>query len=284
MIADLKADSARWEQERRAQAARNTTGGIRSARDGNNAFSRQSNSPPVSYHASNTRAMSQQGGPPPQDYDHRNNYDAPKYPGSGAPGYSAGPGFNPQGQGSYPYPNQGYPQNQGPYVGQMDPKFGSQSPGPAGYNNQENYVHMAAFAANGGPRYDNQPYQGNPGTSRMVTSAAPPGPNYITSQPPQGNYPNSGYGYNSAPIPGPGFQNSGASHPQDMLYGRNPYSGRTSPPQSQPPPDRYPPPTGPQAPGYAQNPVQYDDVRQGQGSNTRRSDRESDRHHKVPRR
>lgn len=92
MIADLKADSARWEQERR-----NHSGGTNTSRESSEFFTRRSksNSPPARYSDSQNRfsgASSQydtSGAPYPSGSKRDSYACVPRYPGSDAPGYSA---------------------------------------------------------------------------------------------------------------------------------------------------------------------------------------------------
>lgn len=93
MIQDLKADSARWEQERRSHS-----GGTRTSRDSPDSFMRstKSNSPPARYSESSHR-FSGAGGQAQYEtsnlsYPRGSSCDSytvvPRYPGSDAPGYS----------------------------------------------------------------------------------------------------------------------------------------------------------------------------------------------------
>jgi hypothetical protein len=115
MIEDLKADSARWDQERRQQTARSPVGGTIASRDSAGPFIQKSNSLIVQYRNSDTHQSRQYYGPtegatgnyPP---DNRDAYDAtPRYPGTGTAGYTGASGT---------YPAQPYGGNQGGYPGQ----------------------------------------------------------------------------------------------------------------------------------------------------------------------
>ncbi len=88
MIADLKADSARWEDERRTTASRGQPSNGIPLRD-SDGFVRKSNTPIVGYRDSQTHSSRQYYGPTePQ--------------GGGAPGYASNAGAGPQGpQGVY---------------------------------------------------------------------------------------------------------------------------------------------------------------------------------------
>ncbi|KAK8070464.1 hypothetical protein PG997_010667, partial [Apiospora hydei] len=108
MIEDLKADSARWDQERRQQTARNPVGGtIASA----GVYVQKSNSPVVQYRNSDTHQSRQYYGPTEGANQYsdasRDNYDAgaPRYPGTGSAGYNGASS------------NSGYP-GSSPYAGQ----------------------------------------------------------------------------------------------------------------------------------------------------------------------
>ncbi|KAG5793233.1 hypothetical protein H9Q69_007711 [Fusarium xylarioides] len=77
MIEDLKADSARWDSERRAQTSRNTSG--------------------VQYRYSETHQSRQHHGPTEGPYQtdpyaRDPGFDGPRYPGTGAPGYTGAAG------------------------------------------------------------------------------------------------------------------------------------------------------------------------------------------------
>lgn len=233
MIEDLKADSARWDRERRAQTSRNTTGGIFATRDAPSIHPAPplSNMNAVQYRYSETHQSRQHLGPtePPYQQDHYAReapYDGPRYPGSGAPGYTgAGGQYQKQQQ------QQGYaPPSGGGYGGgyQQPPQ---QSPGPVdaryasppqagsmmnpGYQGQD--APYVSTGANMPPRaYSSDPYANN----RMPSVSAPPQPTYISAPPPQQGYPAPAYQYqNQTPPPGPGAF-SGMPPPQDPYFGR----------------------------------------------------------------
>ncbi|KAI1343515.1 hypothetical protein F5Y15DRAFT_235234 [Xylariaceae sp. FL0016] len=97
MIEDLKADSARWDQERRQQSAsRSNTGGGTVASNGV-VLIRSSNSPVVQYRNSDTHNQRQFMGPTEagqyvpadtsRDY-YGDSSSTPRYPGTGSAGYS----------------------------------------------------------------------------------------------------------------------------------------------------------------------------------------------------
>ncbi|KAL6893287.1 hypothetical protein GGI43DRAFT_176900 [Trichoderma evansii] len=306
MIEDLKADSARWDRERRAQTARNSSGGISASRYANSGAPRpRSNSPPVQYRYSETHQSRQHHGPtePPyrdDSYPPRDGlYDAPRYPGTGAQGYNGASGpYQPQQQ---PPPQQQQQQQQqgyappsgsgGAYGGNGNVGFQQpqQSPGPAdaryggnpqgpmmnqGYQNPDGaYV---STGANMPPRnYPNDAYAGgHPG------SAVPPPqqPVYASNQPVPQGYPAPNYPYpNQAPAGGMAY----ATQPQDPFFGRASPAGQTT--QQQPQGyasqghayDDTPPPTRTSVPpAESQTPPRE--------SSTRLSDRESDRNHRPP--
>ncbi|PON21504.1 hypothetical protein TGAM01_v209667 [Trichoderma gamsii] len=111
MIEDLKADSARWDRERRAQTARNSSGGISASRYANSGAPRpRSNSPPVQNYPNDAYAGGHPGSavPPPQQPVYASNQPVPQ-------GYPAP---------NYPYPNQA-PAGGMAYATQpQDPFFG----------------------------------------------------------------------------------------------------------------------------------------------------------------
>lgn len=106
MIEDLKADSARWDLERRQQSAsRNSnSGGTHVSRESNAVFIKSSNSPVVQYRNSDTHQSRQYYGPTAEtgyaSADSHHYGDAtPRYPGTGSGVYQGA---------SNPYPNQQY--------------------------------------------------------------------------------------------------------------------------------------------------------------------------------
>jgi hypothetical protein len=98
MIEDLKADSARWDQERRQQTSRGPVGGTIASRDPPGLFIPKSNSPVVQYRNSDTHQSRQYYGPtetPAAQYqdNSRDVYDStPRYPGTGSAGYTGASG------------------------------------------------------------------------------------------------------------------------------------------------------------------------------------------------
>ncbi|KAI1851262.1 hypothetical protein JX265_001622 [Neoarthrinium moseri] len=214
MIEDLKADSARWDQERRQQTARNPVG--------------------VQYRNSATHESRQYYGPTGgadstyQD-NSRDSYDAtPRYPGTGSAGYSGASGG---------YPPQSYGGNQGGYGGQggyttAQPQQFAQSPADVSYpggaamsgsgfgqpSAERPYTQTGAhMAVRGGdtPMYGtNDPYAASPRDRIPVTTMAQGRPTYVTSGPPPSQ------GFPAAAFSGSQFV------PTDS---RDPFYGRASP-------------------------------------------------------
>ncbi|KAK7946129.1 uncharacterized protein PG986_010450 [Apiospora aurea] len=221
MIEDLKADSARWDQERRQQTARNPVG--------------------VQYRNSDTHQSRQYYGPTEGANQYsdasRDNYDAgaPRYPGTGSAGYN-GASSNSGYPGSSPYAGQSGGYGQQAYTtGQ--PQF-AQSP-------QDSYPSGASISGSG---FTQAPSGGRPyevvGAHRTVApgsgdyganvayTTGPRGepvpattmvqgrPVYVTSGPPgqPGFTTSSGAYYSQNPAPTPaGFS---AAQPVDSFYGR----------------------------------------------------------------
>ncbi|KAI1420724.1 hypothetical protein F5Y12DRAFT_93754 [Xylaria sp. FL1777] len=115
MIQDLKADSARWDQERRQQSAnRSNAGGGTIASNG--LFIRSSNTPPVQYRNSDIHQLRQHYGPTETSYPGNAGNDpfdnGPRYPGSGASGYTgAASSYSQYAASPGGYPQQGYTAN-----------------------------------------------------------------------------------------------------------------------------------------------------------------------------
>ncbi|KAI0476421.1 hypothetical protein GGR56DRAFT_469617 [Xylariaceae sp. FL0804] len=154
MIEDLKADSARWEQERRAQSASRTNtaggGGTTASRDSNIIYVRSSNSPAVQYRNSDTHQSRQVHGPSQHgSVDSSRSYGgdaAVRYPGSGAPGYTGA---------SNAYAGQGYPTQSGYGLGYTS----SQAQFAAAPTNPAPYVTGPAMTTTGyGQIGQEQPY------------------------------------------------------------------------------------------------------------------------------
>lgn len=249
MIDDLKADSARWEQERRQQSARsNTGGGIIASRD-SNAVYRPSNSPTVQYRNSETHSSRQYYGPTeagqPGFSDNPAYGDGPRYPGTGSPGYNGAASAayyaqqpTPQGgfAGQPGYSNQSaqyaVPQSGNvAYTGQHPTGLSAQQEPP--YITGANYVNVRTTP--GGDQYVSGDQFSSSRDSRdmrdprvPVSTMAPSRTAYATSGPPApaSAYPQSG---SSSYYP----QGASATtsqypvQPQDAFFGRGAYiSGR----------------------------------------------------------
>lgn len=126
MIQDLKADSARWEQERRSHS-----GGTKASRGSPDSFMRsnKSNSPPARYSESSHRFSGAAGGPAQYEtsdlsYPCGASCDSytlvPRYPGSDAPGYSGSNVSSSQPYQQYDNRTPGY--NGAQYQGQGQPQ------------------------------------------------------------------------------------------------------------------------------------------------------------------
>lgn len=208
MIDDLKADSARWDNERRAQTSRNTSG--------------------VSYHQSETHQSRQHYGPSETPYQadpyaRDASHDSKRYPGTGAQGYT-GTTSNYQ-QAAQQQQQQAYPgaaaygYGQAQQVAGQDARYTSPGgsmmpPPPAGY--QEAYMATGANSMSRAYASNGDPY-----SSRSATAAPPQQPVYATSAPQQPGYPaSSSYSYGGqVPASGaPGYPTT--MHPQDPFLGR----------------------------------------------------------------
>ncbi|KAI1501607.1 hypothetical protein F5X99DRAFT_192831 [Biscogniauxia marginata] len=150
MIEDLKADSARWDQERRQQSAsRNNTAGVQ-------------------YRNSDTHQSRQYYGPTESGFQSadgsRDPYDGgPRYPGTGSGNYTGASGFPPQQYGSQPsYAQQGFSAQQA--------QFASPSANPSSYPSG----HPMPGSGFVGQAGQDPPYQLVGADSRARTSADPP--------------------------------------------------------------------------------------------------------------
>jgi hypothetical protein len=232
MIEDLKADSARWDSERRAQTSRNTSGGIIASRDATGLAARlSSNSPVVQYRYSETHQSRQHHGPTdnayPDPYARDPAYDGPRYPGTGAPGYTGASGAYPSQQ-----PQQGYaPASGGAYGGFQQPQ---QSPPPdARYASPAQAGSMypsgqdSPYIATGANNHRAYPSGGDPYAANRIGSSAAGAqqPIYATSAPPQSGYPASSFptAY-SGQVP---QQSTPYAQPHDPFYGRGAYKKNT---------------------------------------------------------
>ncbi|KAG6367241.1 hypothetical protein INS49_001426 [Diaporthe citri] len=218
MIADLKADSARWDQERRNHS------GARYS-DSQHRFSGAGLS---QYDTSGTIYPS---GPSRDSYE-----SVPRYPGSDAPGYSASTGSQPYHQdnrqsGYGAYQPSAYPSQQSPYAGAQ---YQTQPPtNPVSDSPYYSAANMLVAAPPSQQHHRSQdPYQDSriaPPSSRDPYSN--PAPVY-GSQGVQGQIPSSYY--QSAYPP---------QQPGDAFAGRQPYGSSTSP-------SDYPPSSTSQVPMY----------------------------------
>ncbi|KAI0140509.1 hypothetical protein GGR57DRAFT_496066 [Xylariaceae sp. FL1272] len=250
MIQDLKADSARWDQERRQQSAnRNSAGGGTIALSG--VYVRSSNSPPVAYRNSDIHQSRQYYGPTeagmPPTAAGGDPYDNPRYPGTGSGGYN-GASSNAYSQQQYAtsaggYTQSGYSAPSAQYVAAPGnvayTAAGHVTTSGFGQPGQDRPYQMVGtdFRAGSQPQTDpyggNDPYagqrdprdaRGDPRDPRIFvttmassragtyTTAGPvPGQTYATSGPSTGFYP-SGASPNTAYAP--------AVQPGDPFYGR----------------------------------------------------------------
>lgn len=234
MIEDLKADSARWDTERRTQSSRNTSGGSFASRDAYGYSARiSSNSPVVQYRTSETHHSRQHHGPTEGPYNHDSygrdsaSYGEPRYPGTGTAGYTgAAGGYSSQSQ----YSNT----NGASYTHQHPPPQQSPQPDPRYANNYNQPPPMdRGYSANqdGPPPYvytgaNNRGYPDNYANSgRMsTTAAAPTQPIYATAAPPQQPYPAPTSPFNYAgQVPTSGASYA-AMHAPDAAYGRGEFS------------------------------------------------------------
>ncbi|KAL1837441.1 hypothetical protein VTJ49DRAFT_3778 [Mycothermus thermophilus] len=271
MIEDLKADSARWQAERRAAASRNTVSPVGGSRD-----------PPRDQNYNTWKARQEQqdryqaepyGGamdvdsyPPVSGAVPNPAYPAAQaYPGQAPVGYHQGP-YPPPAQPHYqpPPPNYGYPSNPQQPQYSPQPQNGDryqtmpppQAPIPAGYG-QDPYVRGSDYQAGGyaaaAPNRGAPPMPHVSGAPpRTYPSPAPPGPIYGNDRDQYGGYhPQAG---------GPPVQ----PYPTDALYGRGAYPTATTAPNQEASSDDLGSPAGaPQRPpfGSAPDPA-YDDPQQ----------------------
>ncbi|KAI1811946.1 hypothetical protein GGS20DRAFT_64776 [Poronia punctata] len=239
MIQDLKADSARWDAERRQQSANrsNAGGGIIAS---NGVYNRSSNSPPVQYRNSDIHQLRQHYGPTENSYSGGDPYDnGPRYPGTGSSGYTGASGAYPQqfpsGQGGYP--QQGYTGNsaQFPQGGNVAAYGAGHPVPPAGYNQGSQdppYNIVGANLRAGSQPQADHPYGNDPyGTPRdprgdprdHVTTMPPSRPTYTTAGPsPSQAYAPSGSttGYYPQGAAAPNAAYPQAVQPGDPFYGR----------------------------------------------------------------
>ncbi|KAH7309084.1 hypothetical protein B0I35DRAFT_359877 [Stachybotrys elegans] len=231
MIEDLKADSARWDSERRAQTSRNAPGGINTSRDATGVPARHtSNSPLVQYRYSETHQSRQHHGPtdnayPSDPYARDAGYDGPRYPGSGAPGYTGAMGSYPQAQ-----QQQSYGSGSGSYAGYQqshqspppDPRYAPPQAASMYQGSSDSPYLAAGTNMPVGYAAPNDPY----GASRTGSSAAgAQQPVYATANPSQQAYPaQPSYPYGSSQVPSSNSQAYANVQPHDPFYGRGAYN------------------------------------------------------------
>ena len=220
MIEDLKADSARWDSERRAQTSRNTSGGTIASRNVGVPPRHSSNSPVVQYRYSETHQSRQHHGPTEGPYStdpyaRDSGFDGPRYPGTGAPGYTGAAGSYSQSYGGSSSGFAGYTQAQ-------------QSPPPADSRFSSTpaaAVMNAPYQAGQSPYVDvgtNQRPRGYDAFANQAAAAAAAQQQaYATSAPSQPGYPATAAYQYSGQAPPAGY----AMQPQDPFYGRGAYSG-----------------------------------------------------------
>ncbi|KAF5489209.1 hypothetical protein CGCS363_v012464 [Colletotrichum siamense] len=266
MIDDLKADSARWEAERRQQAARNTQG--------------------AGYRQSETHSARQHYGPTdPAGYPDvgRDSYEnTPRYPGSQAPGYSGNAAQSYSGSSAAGYSQQApspysssagysYPSGGSAFSSQPDPRDPRYSGTPQ-YGGEPYTAVNANMAAS--RNFDSYGSSGQP--ARIPTTMAPQsGQTYIPSGSqaqagyPSGYYPPSSQApYGAAPVS------------QDPLYGRASPAGAAHPSSySSGQGSQYDTTPTPRASATPSNSNAQMGNSGSSSSHSRRSERDSDRHH-----
>ncbi|KAI1163920.1 hypothetical protein F5B18DRAFT_671762 [Nemania serpens] len=221
MIQDLKADSARWDQERRQQSANrsNAGGGIIAS---NGVFVRSSNTPPVQYRNSDIHQSRQHLGPTETSYSGTPGNDpfdngSLRYPGTGASGYTGAASSYAQ---QYAASQGGYPQQSySPSTVQFSPSpgnvasygtghpvaatgYGGQTPDPpynivganlrAGTQGQAdpygNDPYGASRDPRGDPRDQRIPVTSTMAPSRATYTTAGPSSSQVFSQGQNANY------------------------------------------------------------------------------------------------
>lgn len=214
MIEDLKADSARWENERRAQNSRHSSG--------------------VSYHQSETHQSRQHFGPTENTHQPDPYGARPERPyGSGsATGYpSATAGYQPgpsqaQAHGYSGASYSGYQQSG--QVPTPDNRYASPGGNPMMPPPQPTY--QDPYVATGANNKTSRAYTPNSNDPYAARSSAAPQPSsYATSGQVQPGYPGaSGYSYSQVPTSAaPGFAST--MHPQDPFMGRGGQASQQQP-------------------------------------------------------
>ncbi|KAH8648394.1 hypothetical protein BX600DRAFT_517787 [Xylariales sp. PMI_506] len=218
MIEDLKADSARWDQERRQQTARGPVG--------------------VQYRNSDTHQSRQYYGPTEGAYptDSRDTYDnTPRYPGTGTGGYSGASGAYPAQQqygNQGGYGGQGYQATQSPQQfspSPADPSYpGAASMAGQGYGqtgSERPYTQVNANMAIRGtdaPMYGTSDFQAGPRDRVPVSTMAQtrPATYATTGAPTQQGYPATASGNYYSQTPASASAQYAPVQPQDPFYGR----------------------------------------------------------------
>jgi len=205
MIADLKADSERWEAERRATASRGQPSNGISFRD-SDGIVRKSNTPIVEYRASTTHQSRQYYGPTseaasaaPLGYQQPASTPTGQVYDSSAQGTYAQP--------SYAQPSSGYQQQAGGYAVQDSSNY---------------YVAGANFSAAGGDIRDPR-VQGVPTTQSLTPRS---NVQYATSSTSYPQQQDSRTMYYSSAQPGVAVPSSAqySTQPADPYYGRGAYN------------------------------------------------------------
>ncbi|KAI1820087.1 hypothetical protein F4861DRAFT_533969 [Xylaria intraflava] len=255
MIQDLKADSSRWDLERRQQSAnRSTAGGGTIASNG--VFIRSSDNLPVQYRNSDIHQARQYHGPTESTYSAGNTGNDPfdnglRYPGTGSSGYNGAASSYPQQYGASPggYTQQAYPPNSGQFAPPPPGNVGSYGSGHSvaapGYSQaaQDPPYNIVGADFRAGSRSQTDPYAGDPyGASRdprvdprdqriPVTTAMPPArATYATAGPssiPGASVP--GYpasGPNTSYYPPNATSSSGPYPPSTQVQPGEPFYGR----------------------------------------------------------
>ncbi|KAI0447223.1 hypothetical protein F4803DRAFT_558899 [Xylaria telfairii] len=248
MIQDLKADSARWDQERRQQSAnRNNAGGGTIASNG--VLIRSSNTPPVQYRNSDIHQSRQYYGPTEASYsgtagnDPYDNGPGPRYPGTGSSGYTgAASSYSqqyaaPQGG----YTQQGYTANTAHFAppGNVAPYGSGHQVASTGYGQspQDPPYNIVGANLRAGTQsqpdpYGNDPYgtardpRGDPRDQRApVTSTMAPARATYTTAGPTSTQPFAGQNAYNYP---PSATSASAPYPPAVQPG-DPFYGRASP-------------------------------------------------------
>ncbi|ETS77668.1 hypothetical protein PFICI_09730 [Pestalotiopsis fici W106-1] len=249
MIEDLKADSARWDQERRQQTSRGPVGGTHASRDSPGVFIQKSNSPVVQYRNSDTHQSRQYYGPTEAGGQYQDNsrdsYDSiPRYPGTGSAGYTGASGYQAPsyggnqgggyGQPGYTTSQQQQQQQQQQFSpGPMDVSYSGSAPiAQAGFSQptadrpyQQMGANMAARGSDTVMYGSDNAYPSGPRGVPVTTIAQQGRPTYVTAGAP-GNVP----GFPPTGTAGGYYQQAPAASSQFVPSdSRDPFYGRASP-------------------------------------------------------